>query len=148
MWELEARASAMAWDWDVDNIDPNDDDGKLWVAVTAQTLNTRGAEQHRGPPSPKPVTPPRQMTMYAVQLNQDGLTKQASEPVLMAMQTPQMTGPMVIKANQGEGESPREEDTTADDDGEREVTEPSKPSEAPAMCRAKVMKSKPKGCQV
>ena len=42
MWELEAWASAMAWDWDVDNIDV-EDDGKLWVPVMAQTLNTGAA---------------------------------------------------------------------------------------------------------
>ena len=63
----------------------------------------------------------------------------------MAVQTPQMTGPMVIKANRGEGESPREEDTTADEDGEREMSELSelsKSSEAPATSHAKVKKAK------
>ena len=69
MWELEVQASTMAWDWDMDDIDPDDDNRKLWVPVTAQTLNTRKAQQHRGPPPPKPVMLPRQMTMYAVQPN-------------------------------------------------------------------------------
>ena len=35
MWELEAWANTMAWDWDVDDIDPDDNDGRLWVPVTA-----------------------------------------------------------------------------------------------------------------
>ena len=72
MWELEAQASAMAWDWDADDIDPDDDDGKLWVPVTAQTLKIGPAEEDRGHPPAGPVTPPRQMTIYAVQENEDG----------------------------------------------------------------------------
>ena len=60
MWELEAWASAMAWDWDVDNIDPDDNDRKLWVPVMAQTLKTGPAEEYRGHPPAGPVTPPRQ----------------------------------------------------------------------------------------
>ena len=36
MWELEVWVSAMAWDWDVDDIDVEDDDGKLWVPLTAR----------------------------------------------------------------------------------------------------------------
>src|SRR5882724_2909251 len=104
MWELEAWASTMAWDWDMDDIDPNDDDRKLWVPVTAQTLNMGRAEQYSGAPRPEPMTPPRHMSVYAVQLTQDGSAEQASMPVLMAMQMPRMTGHMVIKANQGEGE--------------------------------------------
>ena len=67
---------------------------------------------------------------------------QYSVPVLMAMQMPRMTGHMVIKANQGEGESLREEETTTEEDGEREVSEPSKPSKAPATPRGKVTRVK------
>jgi len=62
--------------------------------------------------------------------------------VLMAMQTPQMTGCVVIKANRGEGESPREEEMTADEDGEREVSEPKNLSKALAMPCVKVTKVK------
>src|SRR5882724_8900766 len=142
MWELEAQASAMAWDWDADDIDPNDNDGKLWVPVTAQTLNMGGAEQYSGAPRPEPVMPPRHMAVYAVQPTQDGSAEQASVLVLMAVQTPQMTGCVVIKANQGEGESPRGGEMTAEEDGEREVSEPSDPSKALAMPRGKVMKVK------
>jgi len=29
----------MAWDWDAEDIDLQEDDGKMWVPVTAQTLN-------------------------------------------------------------------------------------------------------------
>jgi len=126
MWELEVWASAMAWDWDMDDIDPDDDDGKLWVPVMAQTLKTGVAEEHRAFPPPGPGTPPRQMTIYAVQENLDRSAKQASMPVVMPILMPQMKGQVIIKANLGQGESPREEDTTADEDGEREASKPNK----------------------
>src|SRR5882724_10563110 len=138
MWELEAQASAMAWDWDADDIDPNDNDGKLWVPMTAQTLNMGGAEQYTGAPHLEPMMPPRHMTVYVVQPTRDRSAEQASAPVLMAVQTPRMTGRMVIKANRGEGESLREEETTVEEDGEdgeREVSEPSEPSKALATPR-------------
>jgi len=101
MWELEAWASAMAWDWDADDIDPDDDDGKLWVPVMAQTLKTGPAEEDRGHPSAGPVTPPRQMTVYAVQENEDRSAEQASTPMVMPVLMPQMKGQVVIKANLG-----------------------------------------------
>ena len=72
------------------------------------------------------------------------MAEQASMPVLMPMQMPQMTGCMVIKANQGEGKSLREVETTIDEYGEREVSEPREPSEAPATPHDKVMKVKGK----
>ena len=99
MWELEARASAMAWDWDVDDIDPDDDDGKLWVPVTAQTLKTGPAEEDKGHPPTDPATPVRQMTVYAVQENEDGSAEQASTPMVVPIIMPQMKGWVVIKAN-------------------------------------------------
>ena len=58
MQELEAQASTMAWDWDANDIDLNDNDGKLWVPVTAQTLNMGRAAQYTGAPRPEPMTPP------------------------------------------------------------------------------------------
>jgi len=132
MWELEARASAMAWDWDADDIDPDDDDRKLWVPVMAQTLKTGLAKEDRGHPPAGPVTPPRQMTIYAVQENEDGSAKQASTPMAMPILMPQMKGWVIIKANLGQGENPREEEMTVDEDGEREMSKLREPSKAPA----------------
>ena len=67
---LEVQAAAMAWDWDADDIDVEDDDGKLWVPIMAQMLNTDTAKQvMRVYPPTGPVTPPRQMKVYTVQLN-------------------------------------------------------------------------------
>jgi len=99
--------------------------GKLWVPVMTQTLKTGVAEEHRAFPPMGPVTPPRQMTIYMVQQNRDRLAKQASTPVMMPILMAQMQGWVMIKANQGRGESPREEMTT-DENGEREVSELSK----------------------
>jgi len=132
MWELEAQASTMAWDWDVDDIDPDDNGGKLWVPVMAQTLKTGLAKEDRGHPPMGPVGPLRQMTIYTVQENEDRLAKQASTPMVMPILTPQMKGWVVIKANLGQGESLREEEMTADKDGEREMREPREPREPPA----------------
>ena len=78
-----------SWDWDVDDINPDDNDGKLWVPVTAQTLNTGVAEEHRAFPPVGPEMPLKQIMMYVVQPNQDRSAEQASTLVLMPVQTPQ-----------------------------------------------------------
>ena len=109
MWELEAQPSAMAWDWDADDIDPDDNDRKLWVPVMAQTMKTGPAEENRGHPHVGPATPPRQMTVYVVQENEEISAEQVSVPVVMPILTPQMKGRVIIKANLGRGESLREE---------------------------------------
>ena len=70
MWELEAWPNAMAWDWDADDINPDDNDGKLWVPVMAQTLKTGAAEEDRAIPPAGPATPARQMKVYMVQENE------------------------------------------------------------------------------
>jgi len=70
MWELEVWASAMAWDWDVDDINVEDENSKLWVPMTAaQMLNMGAAEVSTPFPLAGPAMPPRQMTIYVVQLN-------------------------------------------------------------------------------
>jgi len=53
-----------------------------------------------------------------------------------------MQGWVVIKAKQGRGESLREEETTADEDVDREASKPSKPDEAPAVHCNKAMNIK------
>src|SRR5882724_7460001 len=98
----------------------------------SQTLKTGPAEEDRGHPPADPATPARQMTVYMVQENEDGSAEQASSPMVMPVLTPQMKGQVVIKANLGRGESPREEETTADEDREKEMSKPREPSEAPA----------------
>jgi len=86
-------------DWDADDINPEENDGKLWVPLMAQTLKTGVAEEHRAFPPTGPVTPPRQMTIYMVQLNRDVLAEHASMPVVIPILLPQIQGWVVIKAN-------------------------------------------------
>ena len=43
MEELDGHAATMAWDWEADNIDADEDDGKPWVPVTPQTMRTAKA---------------------------------------------------------------------------------------------------------
>jgi len=38
MEDLEGHAAAMAWDWDVDDIDADKDDGKQWVPMMPQMM--------------------------------------------------------------------------------------------------------------
>jgi len=65
-------------------------------------------------------------------------------PVLM----PQLKGQVVIKANQGIVESPREEETTTDEDGKKEVSKESKLSEAPVMSKKKLSKANGKSLKM
>src|SRR5882724_8259918 len=99
MLELKEQASAMAWDWDADDIDPNDDDGRLWVPMMAQTLKMGTAEGQKqlttAAPAVMPpthLTPPHHMTVYAVQLNRDRSSEQASTPVVIPVLMPRMQG--------------------------------------------------------
>ena len=106
MSELEEQASTMVWEWDADNIDPNDNYGRLWVPMMAQTLKMGMAEGPRPfPPTapavvpPTHLTPPWHITVYAVQLNQDRSAEQASTPVVIPVLMPWMQGQVIIKAN-------------------------------------------------
>jgi len=64
MVELEEHTSLMAWYWDAEDIDLQEDDGKMWVPVTAQTLKIDMAKHKKFPPA-NPVMLPRQMTVRA-----------------------------------------------------------------------------------
>jgi len=65
--ELEGHAAAMAWDWDANDIDGNEDDTKLWVPITPQTLTIMTTEWDARINTPaNPMIPPRQMWVYVV----------------------------------------------------------------------------------
>jgi len=70
MEELEGCMAMMAWDWDVEDIDPHEDDGKLWVPVMPQTIRMlkTSMDMRGGHPVPH-MTPLRQMAIYTVQPN-------------------------------------------------------------------------------
>src|SRR5882724_1313022 len=69
----------------------------------------------------------RQMTMYTLHLTQGGLAKQARSPMVILVQSPTGHGQMIIKENVGEGARQRDEETTADNEGESELTKLSMP---------------------
>jgi len=63
-------------DWDADDIDPDNDDRRLWVPMMAQTLKMGASEGSRPFPAAAPavmppthLTPPQQMSVYMVQPN-------------------------------------------------------------------------------
>src|SRR5882724_7232006 len=113
MEELEGHATTMAWDWDVDDIDVDEDNGKQWVPMMPQMMKLSETPRpaRMGAPTP-PVMPmlPRQMTMYALHLTQGGLAEQASSPMVIPVLSP--TGPrwLILKENVGKGARQRDEE--------------------------------------
>jgi len=63
-------------------------------------------------------------------------------PVVIPILMPQMKGQVIIKAKLGQGESPREEETTMDEDMERVMREPRELREAPAHHATRPPKSR------
>ena len=61
--------------------------------------------------------------------------------MLVPVLTPHIKGWVVVKVNLGK-ESPREEETTVDEDGERELSEDSDPGALPVTPRDKPLKPK------
>src|SRR5882672_2941487 len=139
----------MAWEWDGGYIDADEDDGREWVPVTPQTLQMRGADRGKktgeaGEDNAKktsrakdaavnrPTTPVRKMAVYAIEEGPSGSIAQARTPTVMVVRMPQTEGEHVVKENLGKGDSPREEETTADEEGESEVSEASMTPQAKA----------------
>jgi len=90
-----------------------------------------------------PRTPLREMVMYLVQPHQDGSTQKVRMPMILLVLSPQIRGPVVLDVNLGKGDSQREE-TTADEDGEREMSEESDLSELLETPKFKLWKDKTK----
>jgi len=126
MEDLEGCTTTMAWDWDMDDIDIDEDDRKQWVPVTPQTMKhaeTPRPSRMGAPTQPVMPMPAHQMTMYALHLTQG----QASSPMVIPVQSPTGCGQLIIKENVGEGARQRDEETTADDEGESKLTKLSMP---------------------
>jgi len=68
MEDLEAQAALMVWDWEADDINADEDDGKQWVPVTPQTMRHLDTARPTQLELPVPATtPPHQMQVYALQ---------------------------------------------------------------------------------
>ena len=125
MEDLEGCAAAMAWDWDTDDIDVDKDDGKQWVPMMPQMMKiseTPRPGRIAAPTQPMMPMLPIQMTMYMLHLTQGGLAKQASLPMVFLVISPTSHRLLIIKENLGEGVRQRDKETTADGEGESELT--------------------------
>jgi len=142
MEELEARAAAMAWDWSRDEIAKDEDNGRAWMPVMPMMLGAGEkptVHQTQGAMSPvQAEMPGQQMAVYTVRPSRDGRIEQASLPTIMLVLAPRLGIREPIKENLGKEDSPREEETTADEVGESEV------SEALTMLPAKAVSAKTK----
>ena len=63
------------------------------------------------------------MTMYTLHLTKGGLAEQVSTPMVIPVLSPTDHGLVIVKENIGEGERQRDKETTADSEGESELTE-------------------------
>ena len=116
----------MAWDWDVNDIDVDDDNGKQWVPMMPQMMKiaeTPRPARMGSPMLPVMPMPAQQMSMYTLHPTRGRLAKQASFPIVILVQSPTIRGTLILKENIGEGVRQRDEETTADNDGESELTE-------------------------
>jgi len=80
----------MSWDWDAEDIDPDEDDGRMWVPITPKTLEdeaVRTAEVKRDTSEdeeePRTIKdgPHWMMSMYMVSHGPTGVV-QASMPIV------------------------------------------------------------------
>ena len=82
----------MAWDWDTANIDPDEDDGQLWVPIMPKTLEELVEEPQGMPKTPKvkqlvvswEVGQFQNMAIYAVLNSPEGVA-QANAPLRQAV---------------------------------------------------------------
>ena len=91
----------MSWDWDAEDIDLDEDDGKVWVLVTPKTLGegphtvSHGSRMDRQEPGAAGRVNPPGQTMRVYGLSQDSTSEQAAAPVLRLVQTPLRDRPMI-----------------------------------------------------
>ena len=96
----------MSWDWDTEDIDLDEDDGKVWVLVTPKTLGegphtvSHGSHMDGQEPGAAGRVNPPSWTMRVYGLSQDSMSEQAAVLVLLSVQTPLRDHPMTILANE------------------------------------------------
>ena len=90
----------MCWSWNAEDIDPDEDDGKVWIPVMPKTLEAEAEEDLGSPHMPSGV---KEMTVYPVGR---GLARdtQARTLVRQVAATPKTTRPVVILANEESSE--------------------------------------------
>ena len=104
MEDLEAQAAFMAWDWEANDINADEDDGKQWVLVTPQTMRHVATAKPTRIKLPVPaMMSPCRMQVYTLQPSRDRPAEQASMPKVLLVLTPLVHGEIVIKENLGKG---------------------------------------------
>ena len=86
----------MCWSWNAEDIDPDEDDGKVWIPVMPKTLEEEAEEAQGSPHMPSGV---KEMMVYLVGQGLAG-DMQARMPVRQAVATLKTTWPVVILANE------------------------------------------------
>ena len=102
----------MCWSWNAEDINPDEDDGKVWIPVMPKTLEAE-AEDARG--LPHMLSGVKEMMVYPVGRGAARDT-QARTPVRQAAATPKTMQPMVILVN----EESLEESESSEETGARE----------------------------
>ena len=126
---LEARAVNMCWDWDVEDINLDKDDGKIWVPVTPKTLETadidppQSGQQVREPTEVRVAD--RTMRVYAVAGGPKDVV-QASSAIMQVVQSPRKTGKIMVFANE---ESSDTDESTGSTGADRMVGRETKETE-------------------
>jgi len=86
----------MSWDWDSKDINPDEDDGKMWDPITPKTLKDKALQTmevklviHEVEEEPCPIKkgPHQTMSMYAVTHRPTGVV-QSSMPIRQVMGMP------------------------------------------------------------
>ena len=60
---MEERAEGMCWSWNVEDIDPDKDDGKVWIPVMLRMLEEEAKGARGSPCMPSAV---KEMMVYLV----------------------------------------------------------------------------------
>jgi len=112
----------MSWDWDAEDIDPDEDDGKMWVPVTPQTMVVTETDGEISPPASKvreasrdeARATDRMMKVYAVRHGPDGVA-QARTPIAQVVQMPRRVAKVVIRGNEEASETSELSEGTDED---------------------------------
>ena len=104
----------MCWSWNAEDIDPDEDDRKVWIPMTPKMLEEE-AEGAQG--SPHTPSAAKEMMVYPVGRGPAGDT-QAKTPVRQAAATPKIMWPVVILANDESSEGSKSSEESEAKEGE------------------------------
>ena len=112
----------MSWDWDAEDIDPDEDDRKMWVPVTPQTMVVTETDGEIAPLTSEvreaswdeARAADRTMKVYAVCHGPDRVA-QVRTPIVQVIQTPRRVAKVVIQGNEEASETSELSEGTDED---------------------------------